>query len=111
MLTNKANLLFAVFVLTFSLPLANPASAENKTFLKEYTYLASDIDSKVSSRAIAPEQVKRALLEGSYPQLWMELTGPSGSELRSIEPTHKFKITASSLAKRCSPASENCKVS
>ncbi|MHB8843998.1 MAG: tetratricopeptide repeat protein [Nitrospirota bacterium] len=42
--------------------------AEIKTFIKEYTYTASDIDSKVSSRAIALEQVKRALLEqlGTY---------------------------------------------
>ncbi len=42
--------------------------AETKIFVKEYTYMASDIDSKVSSRAIALEQVKRALLEqlGTY---------------------------------------------
>ena len=48
--------------------LANSAFAANRTFIKEYTYLASDLDSKVSSRAIALEQVKRALLEelGTY---------------------------------------------
>ena len=48
--------------------LTNSALAANKTFIKEYTYLASDLDSKVSSRAIALEQVKRALLEelGTY---------------------------------------------
>ncbi len=42
--------------------------AETKTFVKEYTYMASDIDSKMSSRAIALDQVKRALLEqlGTY---------------------------------------------
>jgi tetratricopeptide (TPR) repeat protein len=47
---------------------AKGAFAENMTFLKEYTYQASDIDSKVSSRAVALEQVKRALLEqlGTY---------------------------------------------
>ncbi len=46
----------------------NSAFAINKTFIKEYTYMASDLDSKVSSRAIALEQVKRALLEelGTY---------------------------------------------
>jgi len=44
------------------------AVAENVTFIKEYTYQASDIDSKVSSRAIALQEVKRALLEllGTY---------------------------------------------
>jgi tetratricopeptide (TPR) repeat protein len=48
--------------------IAGSAFAANKTFIKEYTYLASDLDSKVSSRAIALEQVKRALLEelGTY---------------------------------------------
>lgn len=34
-----------------------------KTFVREYTYNASDADSKLSSRAIAMEQVKRLLLE------------------------------------------------
>jgi hypothetical protein len=34
-----------------------------KTFEKEYTYQASEIDSKVSCRTIAMEQVKRLLLE------------------------------------------------
>jgi len=44
------------------------ASASEKVFIKEYTYQASDIDSKVSSRVIALEQIKRLLLEelGTY---------------------------------------------
>lgn len=44
------------------------ALADTVKFVKEYIYQASDIDSKVSSRAIALEQVKRALLEqlGTY---------------------------------------------
>ncbi len=39
-----------------------------KTFEKEYTYQASEIDSKVTARAIAIEQVKRLVLEelGTY---------------------------------------------
>ena len=43
-------------------------SAETKIFIKEYTYQASEIDSKVSCRSIALEQVKRLLLEelGTY---------------------------------------------
>ena len=41
----------------------SPAFAETKTFIKEYAYQASDFDSKISSRTIALEQVKRLLLE------------------------------------------------
>ncbi|MEI6153909.1 MAG: Ada metal-binding domain-containing protein [Deltaproteobacteria bacterium] len=45
-----------------------PAFAELKSFEKEYTYQASEFDSKASSRTIALEQVKRLLLEelGTY---------------------------------------------
>lgn len=39
------------------------AFAEVKTFTKEYTYEASELDSKVTSRINATEQVKRLLLE------------------------------------------------
>jgi tetratricopeptide (TPR) repeat protein len=39
------------------------ASAKAETFVREYTYKASDADSKLSSRVIAMEQVKRLLLE------------------------------------------------
>ena len=44
------------------------AFAEKVTFVKEYNYNASDLDSKVSSRTIALELVKRLLLEelGTY---------------------------------------------
>jgi len=44
------------------------AIGETKIFTKDYTFMASDIDSKVSSRAIALKQFKRALLEplGTY---------------------------------------------
>ena len=50
------------------LPLFSPAYAEIKTFIEEYTYQASEADSKLSSRVIALEQVKRLLLEklGTY---------------------------------------------
>jgi len=42
--------------------------AETKTFTREYAYQASELDSKVSCRTIALEQVKRLLLEerGTY---------------------------------------------
>ena len=39
------------------------AAAEIKTFEKEYIYRASDADSKITSRAIALEHIKRLLLE------------------------------------------------
>ena len=46
----------------------NLAIAGLVTFQKEYTYQASEYDSKVSCRALALEQVKRLLLEelGTY---------------------------------------------
>jgi len=46
----------------------NLASAETRVFVEEYTYQASEADSKLSSRVIAFEQVKRLLLEklGTY---------------------------------------------
>jgi len=46
----------------------NPAFAETKSFIKEYTYQASEFDSKASSRILALNQVKRLLLEelGTY---------------------------------------------
>ena len=44
------------------------ASAETKTFIKEYNYQAGDEDSKNSCRVIALREVKRLLLEelGTY---------------------------------------------
>ncbi len=54
------------FLLVIYIP--NLTFAETKTFIKDYTYQASDFDSKMSSRTIALEQVKRLLLEevGTY---------------------------------------------
>ena len=43
--------------------LATSLFAKEKTFVREYTYQASEYDSKVTSRANALEQVKRLLLE------------------------------------------------
>ncbi|HBR20981.1 MAG TPA: hypothetical protein DD713_00185 [Nitrospiraceae bacterium] len=58
---------FALVSIAF-LFLTATAFAEKVTFVKEYNYNASDLDSKVSSRTIALEQVKRLLLEelGTY---------------------------------------------
>ncbi|MGZ3634717.1 MAG: tetratricopeptide repeat protein [Syntrophales bacterium] len=57
-------LMIALFLFTS----ISPSHAEIKTFVKEYTYQASELDSKNSCKAIATEQLKRALLEelGTY---------------------------------------------
>lgn len=56
-----------IFTLIF-LFIPNLTSAETKTFIKEYTYQASEADSKLSCRAMALEQAKRLVLEelGTY---------------------------------------------
>ena len=58
----------SLMVIAFLFLTAGTAFAEKVTFVKEYNYNASDLDSKVSSRTIALEQVKRLLLEelGTY---------------------------------------------
>jgi len=54
--------------MVFLFTIANLAFAQTKVFVEEYTYQASEADSKLSSRVIALEQVKRLLLEqlGTY---------------------------------------------
>src|SRR5512133_3432605 len=53
-------LLLTVIIIFFS---ENSLKAADVTLVKEYTYQASEADSKLSSRAIALEQIKRLLLE------------------------------------------------
>ena len=48
---------------TLLIALSLPLFAETKTFIREYTYTAGEADSKITSRAIALDQVKRMLLE------------------------------------------------
>ena len=55
--------------------------AEVTTYIKEYTYNASEVDNKVSSRVIAMREVKRLLLE--------EL----GTCLESIIEAKNFELT------------------
>ena len=59
---------FIVSLIAFVVFIVSPAFAETVTFTKEYTYQASDFDSKNSSRTLALEMVKRLLLEelGTY---------------------------------------------
>lgn len=51
------------FILAITLLLFTVSALDAKTFVKEYTYQASEIDSKVSCRTVALELVKRLLLE------------------------------------------------
>lgn len=65
----KRYISIAVCLLTILL-LTTLSFAEKKSFIREYIYEAGEIDSKISCRAIALEQVKRLLLEelGTYVQ-------------------------------------------
>lgn len=49
--------------------------AAEKTFLREYIYQASEVDSKISCRTVSLEQVKRLLLEelGTYLESYTEV--------------------------------------
>lgn len=59
---------FIVPLIAFLLFIVSTVFAETVTFTKEYTYQASDFDSRNSSRTLALETVKRLLLEelGTY---------------------------------------------
>jgi len=57
------HLFLTASVLVFFFIITNLAFAEKKDFIEEYTYQASEYDSKVSCRALALEQVKLLLLE------------------------------------------------
>lgn len=54
---------------------ASAAWSTTQTFVREYTYEAGEADSKLSSRSMALEQVKRALLEelGTYLESYTEV--------------------------------------
>ena len=56
-----------IFSMVFLLSVKE-TSAKTVTYVKEYTYQASEVDSKLSCRTVALEQVKRLLLEelGTY---------------------------------------------
>ena len=70
--------LIIAFLLFTSFP---PAHAESKTFIKEYSYQASEDDSRNSSRTLALREVKRLLLE--------EL----GTYLESVTEVQNFQLT------------------
>ncbi|MEK6599935.1 MAG: hypothetical protein AABY52_06320 [Deltaproteobacteria bacterium] len=57
------NLIKSVLAISFLFIFISPVYAEKVTFIKEYMYQASELDSKHSSRTISLELVKRLLLE------------------------------------------------
>jgi hypothetical protein len=63
--------IICIWIISFSIP----AIAELKTFVREYNYEATEIDSLLSCRTIALEQVKRLLLEelGTYLESYTEV--------------------------------------
>ncbi len=65
-INHKSTILY-VFIVIFLFYIPS-VFADTVTYVKEYNYQASELDSKVSSRTIALEQVKRLLLEelGTY---------------------------------------------
>ena len=65
--TNRTTSHALLFVMAFLL-LPSITSAKTVSYTREYSYQASEADSKLSSRTIALEQVKRLLLEelGTY---------------------------------------------
>ena len=71
----------ALFSLLFFLLIPCPGFAGTKTFIKEYTYQASEDDSRNSSRVVALREVKRLLLE--------EL----GTYLESVTEVKNFQLT------------------
>ena len=64
----KIKTLSAIFLFLMAATFTNDVLAETKVFVREYAYQASEVDSKVSSRRNATEEVKRILLEelGTY---------------------------------------------
>lgn len=51
-----------IFATVLSLLMSLSVWAETQTYIREYTYIASEADSKISSRKIAKQEVKRDLL-------------------------------------------------
>jgi len=69
----KKSILILVLIFVFCTRIV---SAEEKSFIKEYTYQASEADSRISSRFKATTEVKRLLLEelGTYIEGYTEVS-------------------------------------
>lgn len=73
---NSLSAFFTLLVITITVPPV--VFADTKVFEREYVYLAGEIDSKISSRVIALEQVKRLLLEEMGTALMSETVVTNG---------------------------------
>ena len=88
--------LSVLFPAVFLLILGSDVFAKTKTFVREYTYNASEADSKLSARAMSLIQVKELLLEelGTYVR--------STFTVESIDSYDSFKeMSVSELASMC----------
>ncbi len=65
-----------IFIYSLLIILPFPLIEGTKTFIREYTYTAGEADSKITSRAIALDQIKKILLEeiGIYLQSEIQIT-------------------------------------
>ena len=86
-MTKTYSPLTAIIVLTL-LCLSNMATAAVQTYEREYTYQASEADSKLSARAIALQEVKRILLSelGTHVYSLVKMqTSSDGTQLSTEE--------------------------
>jgi len=92
---NNVSCFVLILILSFIF-LTNTVSAETRTFIKEYTYQASEYDSKVTCRLLALEQVKRLLLEEPQEnnrfRFWGSIPELEGYVLRVITLSDKKTI-------------------
>ena len=77
------------------------ANASAKDFIRDYTYHASDNDSKISARSNAIEQIKLILLEeiGVYIQSYVEIDKRSKDDSSSVFLTHEINTTTAGITK------------
>jgi len=84
-----------ILFLLFLIP--NFVLAQEKTFIREYTHQVGDADSKITSRSIALNQVKKILLEeiGVYIESTFEMeTTETNKEIKELTKNQIVSITA-----------------
>lgn len=86
-----------IFLFYSLLVFSSLSIAQEKTFISEYTHKAGDADSKITSRAIALNQVKKILLEeiGVYLESTFEIEKTETSEeYKELTNSQIISITA-----------------
>ena len=86
-----------IFPLILLFIISSSLTAQEKTFIREYTHLVGDADSKITSRAIALNQVKKILLEelGVYIESTFEIKKTkTDKEIRELTKNQITSITA-----------------